>query len=103
MVLPPHIEDVPPPGLAIVEELDKLMLVQLRDGRKIVGTLRSFDQFANLVLEGGWGRGGAGRAGVGCRRGQAAFLLCASCSARRRRCRTLPGWWDWMSQGCTVL
>lgn len=28
------------------------LLVQLRDGRKIVGTLRSFDQFANLVLEG---------------------------------------------------
>lgn len=28
------------------------LLVQLRDGRKIVGILRSFDQFANLVLEG---------------------------------------------------
>lgn len=27
------------------------LLVQLRDGRKIVGILRSFDQFANLVLE----------------------------------------------------
>ncbi len=26
-------------------------LVMLRDGRKILGTLRSFDQFANLVLE----------------------------------------------------
>ena len=26
-------------------------MVQLRDGRKIVGILRSFDQFANLVLE----------------------------------------------------
>jgi U6 snRNA-associated Sm-like protein LSm1 len=25
--------------------------VQLRDGRKIIGVLRSFDQFANLVLE----------------------------------------------------
>ena len=26
-------------------------LVQLRDGRKIIGMLRSFDQFANVVLE----------------------------------------------------
>lgn len=53
VVLPPMIDNVPPPGLAIVEELDKLTLVQLRDGRKIIGILRSFDQFANLVLEGG--------------------------------------------------
>ncbi|KAK9815116.1 hypothetical protein WJX73_008004 [Symbiochloris irregularis] len=43
--------EVPPPGTALVEELDKRLLVQLRDGRKIVGILRSFDQFANLVLE----------------------------------------------------
>ena len=34
-----------------MEELDKRLLVQLRDGRKIIGILRSFDQFANLVLE----------------------------------------------------
>ena len=34
-----------------MEELDKKLLVQLRDGRKIIGFLRSFDQFANLVLE----------------------------------------------------
>ena len=34
-----------------MEELDKKLLVQLRDGRKIIGILRSFDQFANLVLE----------------------------------------------------
>jgi U6 snRNA-associated Sm-like protein LSm1 len=52
ILLPPRIDDVPPPGVAIVEELDKKLLVQLRDGRKIIGTLRSFDQFANLVLEG---------------------------------------------------
>ena len=47
---PPQL-DYPPPGTALVEELDKKLLVQLRDGRKIVGVLRSFDQFANLVLE----------------------------------------------------
>lgn len=40
------------PGAALAEELDKKLLIQLRDGRKIMGILRSFDQFANLVLEG---------------------------------------------------
>ena len=52
VILPPNIDEVPPPGLALVEELDKLLMVQMRDGRKIIGILRSFDQFANLVLEG---------------------------------------------------
>lgn len=52
VLLPPAIDEVPPPGVAIVEELDKLLMVQLRDGRKVIGVLRSFDQFANLVLEG---------------------------------------------------
>ncbi|KAE8656227.1 U6 snRNA-associated Sm-like protein LSm1 [Hibiscus syriacus] len=28
------------------------LLALLRDGRKLMGTLRSFDQFANAVLEG---------------------------------------------------
>ncbi|GAV61427.1 LSM domain-containing protein [Cephalotus follicularis] len=28
------------------------LLILLRDGRKLLGTLRSFDQFANAVLEG---------------------------------------------------
>ena len=36
---------------SLVEELDKKLLVVLRDGSKILGTLRSFDQFANIVLE----------------------------------------------------
>mmetsp|Transcript_33861 Transcript_33861/g.40950 ORF Transcript_33861/g.40950 Transcript_33861/m.40950 type:complete len:126 (+) Transcript_33861:272-649(+) len=40
-----------PPGTALVEELDKKQLIMLRDGRKLIGILRSFDQFANLVLE----------------------------------------------------
>lgn len=43
--------EYPPPGTALVEELDRKLLIQLRDGRKIIGVLRSFDQFANLVLE----------------------------------------------------
>nr|AFK42388.1 unknown [Medicago truncatula] len=32
--------------------LDKKLLVLLRDGRKLLGLLRSFDQFANVVLKG---------------------------------------------------
>jgi U6 snRNA-associated Sm-like protein LSm1 len=44
-------DNYPPPGAALVEELDRRLLLLLRDGRKVVGTLRSFDQFANLVLE----------------------------------------------------
>lgn len=44
-------EEVPLPGTALAEELDKKQLIQLRDGRKILGVLRSFDQFANLVVE----------------------------------------------------
>eukprot|EP01114_Cavostelium_apophysatum_P012900 TRINITY_DN3003_c0_g1_i1.p1 TRINITY_DN3003_c0_g1~~TRINITY_DN3003_c0_g1_i1.p1 ORF type:complete len:156 (-),score=34.25 TRINITY_DN3003_c0_g1_i1:12-479(-) len=40
------------PGTAsIVEDVDKRLMVMLRDGRKLVGTLRTFDQFANVVLE----------------------------------------------------
>ena len=42
------------------EELDHRLLVQLRDGRSLLGTLRSFDQFANLVLEGAVERVAAG-------------------------------------------
>ncbi|KAK6178091.1 hypothetical protein SNE40_012922 [Patella caerulea] len=39
------------PGTAsLVEEIDKKLLVVLRDGRTLIGFLRSIDQFANLVL-----------------------------------------------------
>mmetsp|Transcript_11823 Transcript_11823/g.16023 ORF Transcript_11823/g.16023 Transcript_11823/m.16023 type:complete len:123 (+) Transcript_11823:429-797(+) len=48
--------DGSPPGMALVEELDYKQLIMLRDGRKIIGILRSFDQFANLVLEGAFER-----------------------------------------------
>jgi U6 snRNA-associated Sm-like protein LSm1 len=36
---------------SLVEELDKRLLVVLRDGRHYIGILRSFDQFSNIVLE----------------------------------------------------
>lgn len=40
------------PGTAsLVEEIDKKQLVVLRDGRTLIGFLRSIDQFANLVLQ----------------------------------------------------
>lgn len=39
-------------GTSLADNLDKKLLVILRDGRKLIGILRSFDQFANVVLEG---------------------------------------------------
>ncbi|XP_049784643.1 U6 snRNA-associated Sm-like protein LSm1 [Schistocerca cancellata] len=39
------------PGTAtLIEELDKKLMVLLRDGRTLIGYLRCVDQFANLVL-----------------------------------------------------
>jgi len=35
----------------MVEQLDRRCLVILRDGRHLVGILRTFDQFTNLVLQ----------------------------------------------------
>ena len=49
---PPPLVPVPPPGVSLAEELDKTLMLQLRDRRILVGTMRSFDQFANIVLEG---------------------------------------------------
>ncbi|KAL5572330.1 hypothetical protein UlMin_021927 [Ulmus minor] len=37
---------------SLASYLDKKLLVLLRDGRKLMGLLRSFDQFANVILEG---------------------------------------------------
>ncbi|XP_065684787.1 LOW QUALITY PROTEIN: U6 snRNA-associated Sm-like protein LSm1 [Hydra vulgaris] len=36
---------------SLLTELDKRLLVVLRDGRTLIGKLRSVDQFANVVLE----------------------------------------------------
>uniref|UniRef100_UPI00358E37B7 U6 snRNA-associated Sm-like protein LSm1 n=1 Tax=Myxine glutinosa TaxID=7769 RepID=UPI00358E37B7 len=39
------------PGTAsLIDDIDKKHLVLLRDGRTLIGFLRSIDQFANLVL-----------------------------------------------------
>ncbi|CAB3404058.1 unnamed protein product [Caenorhabditis bovis] len=40
-----------PGSISLFEQLDKKLMVVLRDGRKLVGYLRSIDQFANLILE----------------------------------------------------
>ncbi|XP_009627315.1 sm-like protein LSM1B [Nicotiana tomentosiformis] len=37
---------------SLASYLDRKILILLRDGRKILGTFRSFDQYANIVLEG---------------------------------------------------
>ncbi len=34
--------------------LDKRVLALLTDGRKIVGYLRSYDQFANIMIDEAW-------------------------------------------------
>ncbi|KAF2074501.1 hypothetical protein CYY_004206 [Polysphondylium violaceum] len=33
------------------DEVDKKLIVVLRDGKKFIGTMRTFDQFANIVLQ----------------------------------------------------
>lgn len=41
---------------AIVGSVDRKIFVLLRDGRNLFGILRTFDQFANLVLQDAWER-----------------------------------------------
>lgn len=40
-----------PGSASLAEQLDQRVMIVLRDGRHLVGTLRSFDQFSNMVLE----------------------------------------------------
>ncbi|VDK40594.1 unnamed protein product [Gongylonema pulchrum] len=46
--------DIPDPylpgAISLLDQLDKKILVILRDGRTLIGYLRTIDQFANLVL-----------------------------------------------------
>lgn len=42
----------PPPGAAsLVEQLNRRVLVCLRDGRLLLGTLAAYDQYANVALD----------------------------------------------------
>ncbi|CAB09117.1 U6 snRNA-associated Sm-like protein LSm1 [Schizosaccharomyces pombe] len=36
---------------SLVDYVDRKVIVVLRDGKKLIGILRSFDQFANLMLQ----------------------------------------------------
>ena len=45
--LPPFL----PGSASLVEQLDRRLMVVLRDGRHLIGYLRSFDQFSNMVME----------------------------------------------------
>eukprot|EP00752_Nemacystus_decipiens_P012679 g11232.t1 len=54
----PHPPPPPPPppaffpgSASLFEQLDKRVMVVLRDGRHLVGVMRSYDQFSNIVLE----------------------------------------------------
>ncbi len=46
---------------SISQFLDQDVVVVLRDNKKLIGKMRSFDQFANLVLEGAFERIYVGR------------------------------------------
>ncbi|MCJ1250639.1 SM-like, degradation of cytoplasmic mRNAs and positively regulates transcription initiation [Trapelia coarctata] len=53
--VPPGVPQLPPQMFTTAAQLldltDKKLLLVLRDGRKLIGVLRSWDQFANLVLQ----------------------------------------------------
>ncbi|OJD09389.1 hypothetical protein ACJ73_10357 [Blastomyces percursus] len=54
--MPPAPPQLPPQMFTTAAQLldltDKKLVLVLRDGRKLIGVLRSWDQFANLVLQG---------------------------------------------------
>ncbi|OJD18338.1 hypothetical protein AJ78_01651 [Emergomyces pasteurianus Ep9510] len=55
-MMPPGPPQLPPQMFTTAAQLldltDKKLVLVLRDGRKLIGVLRSWDQFANLVLQG---------------------------------------------------
>lgn len=46
-----HVPAYLPGSSSLVEELDQRIMVVLRDGRHLVGNLRTFDQYSNMVLD----------------------------------------------------
>jgi U6 snRNA-associated Sm-like protein LSm1 len=40
-----------PGAISLLDQLDKRLVVMLRDGKTLIGDLRTIDQFANLVLQ----------------------------------------------------
>ncbi|KAK6423601.1 hypothetical protein LTR95_016499 [Oleoguttula sp. CCFEE 5521] len=53
--MPPPVPQLPPQMFTTAAQLldltDKKLMIALRDGRKLIGVLRSWDQFGNLVLQ----------------------------------------------------
>mmetsp|Transcript_24465 Transcript_24465/g.36281 ORF Transcript_24465/g.36281 Transcript_24465/m.36281 type:complete len:188 (-) Transcript_24465:286-849(-) len=45
-----HLPAFLPGSASLVEQIDRRIMIVLRDGRHLVGILRSFDQFSNMVL-----------------------------------------------------
>eukprot|EP01024_Parvocaulis_polyphysoides_P022814 TRINITY_DN2113_c0_g1_i4.p2 TRINITY_DN2113_c0_g1~~TRINITY_DN2113_c0_g1_i4.p2 ORF type:complete len:152 (-),score=25.35 TRINITY_DN2113_c0_g1_i4:195-650(-) len=45
------LEHITPPGFGLVELLDKKVILVMRDGRTMIGVMRSFDQFNNVVVQ----------------------------------------------------
>eukprot|EP01038_Epipyxis_sp_PR26KG_P004892 gene4892-6851_t len=43
--------DYLPGAASLIDQLDAMVVIVLRDGRHLVGVLRSFDQYMNLILE----------------------------------------------------
>mmetsp|Transcript_4448 Transcript_4448/g.8554 ORF Transcript_4448/g.8554 Transcript_4448/m.8554 type:complete len:185 (+) Transcript_4448:58-612(+) len=46
-----HLPAFLPGSASLVEQLDRRIMIVLRDGRHLVGVMKSFDQFSNMVLE----------------------------------------------------
>ncbi|XP_020297438.1 U6 snRNA-associated Sm-like protein LSm1 [Pseudomyrmex gracilis] len=46
-----EVNELPPGTASLLEELEKKLMVLLRDGRTLIGYLKSVDQFANIVLQ----------------------------------------------------
>ena len=70
-------------------------MVQLRDGRKIIGIMRSFDQFANIVLEQAVERIGKIQqdAVLSMKVTKETFVFVERSPALRQQCQR-PRWWQ---------
>ncbi|KAK4984718.1 hypothetical protein LTR66_008400 [Elasticomyces elasticus] len=53
--MPPAVPQLPPQmfttAASLLDLTDKKLMVALRDGKKLIGVMRSFDQFGNIVLQ----------------------------------------------------
>lgn len=46
-----EIDNFLPGSASLIDMVDKMLLISTRDGKHFVGYLRSYDQFANLVIQ----------------------------------------------------